>query len=125
MGIYNGHTLQYILLISDKIEISEVNKKLKDNNFNLKIRRCDKTNERYLILTILDTENSRLYNSEYYKDNFKNWINDFKDYTTKIIKPIDIDLEHNERTILESILLLMPEIIESHGWYDENSICFT
>lgn len=125
MGIYNGHTLQYILLISDKVGISEVKNKLKDNNLNLKIRRCEKTNERYIILTILDTDNNRLLNSEYYKDNFEKWINDFKEYTLKIIKPIDIDLKYDEKIILDSILLVMPEMIESHGWCDENSMSTT
>ena len=125
MGIYNAHTLQYILLISDGVALSEAIKYLKDNNINLKIRRNEKTNERYIILTVLNNNDVRFTNSKYYKDNYHKWSNDYDSYTTQIKENINIELNKEEKTVLNTILLSIPEIIDYHGWYDENSVSTT
>ena len=125
MGIYNQHSIEYILLLSDKFATIDILKILKDNSIFLIIKRNEDTNERYIILTNLTCTDKRLTDSNYYKDNSKKWIDDYKSYTKKITEDIDIELNDKEKNFLNKILNIMPEMIESYGWYNENSVSTT
>lgn len=125
MGIFNEHTIKYILLLSDKFATIDILKNLKNNSIFLNIKRNKDTNERYIILTNLTCGDKRLTESNYYKDNRKIWIDDYKSYTKKITEDIDIKLNDKENNLLNKILNIMPEMIESYGWYNKNSISTT
>lgn len=125
MGIYNGHTIQYLFFIYDKVDNNIITNKLKENNIYLEIRQNEKTNERYIALTILNTTDKRLYESQYYKENYIKWMNDYRTYIKKCNEPIDVNFTEEEQFLLNKILKTIPFAIEKQGWYDENDISTT